>query len=128
MMSKSTLIAIAASAALTACATTESRDVSPAFGFTDDAGKSHFVTGHIVKTYDDNFFTTSRAYKLIVQDSGATVIEGPLDPYSFAGTAAGAIGQKPAVAHCTSVQKSPQWWDVTCEIAVEGKVVGKLTF
>ncbi|MBY0341158.1 MAG: hypothetical protein K2Q19_08350 [Rhodocyclaceae bacterium] len=112
---------------LSGCATTVTKDVSPSFEFAGPTGKNQIVTGEIIKTINQGLNVTW-TYVLSVRLDGTEIIRGGLDPYSFAGTVVGRSDGKPALANCTAIRRSPQWSDVTCQIALDGKTVGKLTF
>lgn len=126
---KTKLALALAAAILTGCATTTTtRDTSPAFQFTDADNKPHFVTGEMIKHREDGLFQIKWHHRLLVRIDGQQAIFGYVDPHNFTGAVSGQWNNSTPVANCTSIQKSAHWYDVTCEISLDGRTVGALKF
>lgn len=106
-----------------ACTNVETRKTtSPSFTYTDDAGKSRFVTGELS-------YGGWGGKWLTVKIDGAEAIKGDLDQGSTSGVVSGAHEGKPAVANCTSKGKAFSWDKaVRCTVALDGRQIGQLTF
>ena len=106
-----------------ACTNVETRKTtSPSFTYTDDAGKSRFVTGELS-------YGGWGGKWLTVKIDGAEAIKGDLDQASTSGTVAGTHEGKTVVANCTSKSRAFSWDKaVRCTVARDGKQIGLLTF
>lgn len=129
-MTRFTLAALAA-LVLSGCATTPiptaKRDTAPPFEWKSPGGQSYLVSMNFDRFSEYKEGVRWETNKLTVFFNGKSIISGSLGR-SYAGTLSGDLDGKSAVAACTSSQKTANWIDQICDIAVDGQKIGAFRF